>query len=245
MIEAIIADVERFGPPLLQGAVYTIGLCLFASVLAVAVGLIICLCKMSGIWILKTIASIYVDIIRGTPLLLQLFYIYYALPDIGIVFSPFVAGVIGLTLNFGAYLAELFRSGIQSIEGGQNDAAKALALTPVDRMRFVILPQALRNIYPAISNYALVLIKDSSLVATISVLELMRTGELLASATFEAMKIYTIVGVIYLIISYIVAKAFLRGERALAVPGMWGGQIEKGAPPKDVIATDKPKKGES
>lgn len=234
MIESIIADIVRFGPPLLQGAVYTVGLCIFASILAVTVGLIVCLAKMSNIWILSKVAAIYIDIIRGTPLLLQLFYIYYALPEIGIVFTPFVAGVIGLTLNYGAYLAELFRSGIQSIPAGQRDAAQALGLTPLDRMRDVIIPQALRNIYPAISNYALVLIKDSSLVATISVLELMRTGELLASATFEAMKIYTIVGIIYYLISWVVARSFAAGERALAVPGMWGARIDTSGRPKDV-----------
>lgn len=222
MLSSLVDDLVTLVPPLAEGALLTVALCLVASVLAVIIGLFVCICRMSPNRVISKIASGYIDLIRGTPLLLQLFYIYYALPDIGIVLPAFVAGVLGLSLNFGAYLAELFRSGIQSIESGQSDAGQALGLSKWQRMRYVILPQALRNIYPALGNYALVLIKDSSLVAVISVLELMRAGELLASATFETMKVYTLVALIYLVISYVVAKMFARGENALAVPGMWG-----------------------
>lgn len=227
MFSSLIDDLITFAPPLAQGAVLTIALCLVSSVLAVAIGLFVCICRMSRSRVTSRIASIYIDLIRGTPLLLQLFYIYYALPDIGIVLPAFIAGVLGLSLNFGAYLAELFRSGIQSIEGGQSDAGSALGLSKWQRMRYIVLPQALRNIYPALGNYALVLIKESSLVAVISVLELMRAGELLASATFEAMKVYTIVAFFYLAISYVVAKLFAAGENALAVPGMWGTAVSR------------------
>lgn len=222
MFSSLINDLATFLPPLLKGALYTIGLCALASILAVLIGLVVCVSKMSGIKPLVAIASGYIDLIRGTPLLLQLFYIYYALPDVGITLPAFLAGVLGLSINFGAYLAELFRSGIQSIDRGQSDAANAVGLSAWQRMRHIILPQALRNIYPGLANYGLVLIKDSSLVAVISVLELMRTGELLASSTFEAMKVYTLVALIYLAISYVVAKSFSFGEKALAVPGMWG-----------------------
>jgi len=222
MLSSLINDLAVFLPPLMKGALYTIGLCALSSVLAVVIGLVVCVCKMSRLRLLSKVASGYIDLIRGTPLLLQLFYIYYALPDIGIILPAFLAGVLGLSINFGAYLAELFRSGIQSIDRGQTDAANAVGLSAWHRMRYVILPQALRNIYPGLANYGLVLIKDSSLVAVISVLELMRTGELLASSTFEAMKVYTLVALIYLAISYVVAKSFSFGEKALAVPGMWG-----------------------
>ena len=148
----------------------------------------------------------YIDIIRGTPLLLQLFYIYYGLPEMGVVINGFVAGVLGLTLNFGAYLAELFRSGIQSVDAGQYEAARALGL------RRIVLPQALRTIFPALGNYALVLIKETSLVAVISVYELMRAGEMLAGATFQALTVYTMVGVIYFVLCSVLAYLFRRSE---------------------------------
>jgi polar amino acid transport system permease protein len=213
--------------PLGTGALYTIALSVCAAVLSVIVGIVVCLAKLSSLKPLRTAAKIYIDVIRGTPLLLQLFYIYYALPDIGIVMPAFAAGVLGLTLNFGAYLAELFRGGVQSVGTGQHDASRALGLTRAQRLRYVIMPQALRTIFPALANYALVLIKDSSLVAVISVYELMRAGELLAGATFKALEIYTLVGVFYMVICTVVAHAFKRGEHRLSVPGYWSGDAQQ------------------
>ena len=134
--------------------------------------------------------------------------------------SPaFVAGVLGLSLNFGAYLAELFRAGIQSVDQGQRQAARSLGMGGILVFYLVVMPQALRNIFPALGNYALVLVKDSSLVAVISVLELMRAGELLASSTFRALEVYTLVGALYLLICFVLSRGFLAAERRLAIPG--------------------------
>jgi polar amino acid transport system permease protein len=215
---AWLAEYISFLGPLLQGAVLTLEISAVAAIGAVSVGLIVCAGRLSENRIISGVARVYISLIRGTPLLLQLFYIYYALPEVGIVLPAFAAGAIGLSLNFGAYLAELFRAGVQSIGRGQTEAAAALGLHRFVRFRLVVAPQALRVILPALGNYALVLIKDSSLVAVLSVLELMRAGELLANATFRALPIYTMVGVIYFMMCVVVAKAFERAERKLQIP---------------------------
>ena len=200
------ATLRMYLTPLAEGTVWTLALFFCSAFLAVALGLVVCLCRLSRHRAVSRAARVYIDIIRGTPLLLQLFYIYYGLPEMGVVINGFVAGVLGLTLNFGAYLAELFRSGIQSVDAGQYEAARALGL------RRIVLPQALRTIFPALGNYALVLIKETSLVAVISVYELMRAGEMLAGATFQALTVYTMVGVIYFVLCSVLAYLFRRSE---------------------------------
>lgn len=218
--------LKMYLTPLAEGATWTLALFFCSAILAVIVGLIVCLCRLSKSRILSRAARVYIDVIRGTPLLLQLFYIYYGLPELGVVIDGFTAGVLGLTLNFGAYLAELFRSGIQSVDSGQHEAARALGLSKTERLRFIVLPQALRTVFPALGNYALVLIKETSLVAVISVYELMRAGEMLAGATFQSLTVYTLVGIIYFAMCSILAWIFRRYERRLAVPGYWNGAGE-------------------
>lgn len=221
MLDWMISQYVTILRPLLPGAGWTAALCITSAFFAVLIGIFVCLMRMSQNRMLKYGAKWYIDIIRGTPLLLQLFYLYYALPNIGIVMPAFLAGMIGLSMNFGGYLAEVFRSGIQSIDIGQQEAGRSLGLNSIKRMRLIILPQAFRNIYPTLANYALVLIKDSALVAILGVYELMHAGELLANATFEAMKIFTVVGAIYLIMCSAVARLFTIGERNLTIPGYW------------------------
>jgi polar amino acid transport system permease protein len=198
----------------------TIALTAWSFVIAVVIGLVVCFCRISRVPAVSQLATLYIEVIRGTPLLLQLFYIYYALPDVGIRLPAFQAGVAGLSMNFGAYLAELFRAGIQSIDFGQREAARSLGLSSPQTMRHIVLPQAVRVIFPALGNYALVLVKESSLVAVLSVRELMRAGELLASSTFQTMKIFTLVGVIYLVLSYALSLTFRGVERKLRLPGL-------------------------
>ncbi|OZI31215.1 amino acid ABC transporter permease [Bordetella genomosp. 10] len=212
--------------PLAEGATWTLALFFCSAFLAVALGLLVCLCRMSRSPVASRLARGYIEIIRGTPLLLQLFYIYYGLPQMGVVIDGFVAGVLGLTLNFGAYLAELFRSGIQSVDAGQYEAARALGLNRRQRLHRVVLPQALRTVFPALGNYALVLVKETSLVAVISVYELMRAGEMLAGATFQALTVYTLVGLIYFAMCSALSYLFRRSEKRLTVPGYWSGAGE-------------------
>lgn len=218
-----LATLRMYLIPLAEGTLWTLALFLCSAFLAVAVGLAVCLARLSPSALLNRPARFYIEAIRGTPLLLQLFYLYYGLPEMGIVINGFVAGVLGLTLNFGAYLAELFRSGIQSVDSGQYEAARALGLGKFDRLRRIVLPQALRTVFPALGNYALVLIKETSLVAVISVYELMRAGEMLAGATFQALTVYTLVGVIYFALCSVLSWLFRRSEKKLTVPGYWSG----------------------
>lgn len=213
--------------PLSDGAVWTMALFFSSALLAVAVGLAVCFARMSSRPWLRGAAKTYIEIIRGTPLLVQLFFIYYGLPELGIVMTGFVAGVLGLTLNFGGYLAELFRGGIQSVGVGQYNASRALGLSRLQCLSVIIIPQALRTIFPALANYALVLVKDTSLIAVISVYELMRAGQMLAGATFQSLLVYAMVGAIYFAMCSVVSYAFRRAEKGLAVPGYWDGAAEQ------------------
>jgi polar amino acid transport system permease protein len=207
-----LATLRMYLTPLAEGTVWTLALFFSSAFLAVALGLVVCLCRLSPSRLLSRGARFYIDVIRGTPLLLQLFYIYYGLPEMGVVINGFVAG--------------LFRSGIQSVDSGQYEAARALGLGKVQRLRRIVLPQALRTVFPALGNYALVLIKETSLVAVISVYELMRAGEMLAGATFQALTVYTMVGVIYFAMCSVLSYVFRRSEKRLTVPGYWSGAGE-------------------
>ncbi len=214
----LLTDVVRFSPFLLKGAVYTVGLSAMAFTLGMSLGLTLCLCRMSKFSSLSTPAKGYIGLIRNTPLLLQLFYIYYALPELGIVLPAFVAGVIGLGVNYSAYTAEIFRAGIQSVDKGQVHAGLSIGLRSILIMRLIVLPQAIRNIFPALGNQAISMLKDSSLVAVISALDLMRSGQLLALSTFKYMLIYTMVAVLYFALSFVTARGLNRAERALQIP---------------------------
>ncbi len=147
-------------------------------------------------------AACYIQFIRGTPLLLQLFFIYYVLPYAGIVLTPFVSGALGLTLNYAAYMAEVFRSGIQAIPKGQWEAGSSVGMSRQLLMRRIILPQAIRIIVPSLGNFFVSIFKDSALVSVITMRDLMFSGELLASATYKHFEIFAMVAVIYFLISY-------------------------------------------
>lgn len=190
--------------------------------LACAVGLPLALARLYGGRILAGIARVYIDVMRGIPLLLVLFFLYYGLPSAGVELSAFQAGFLGLGLNFGAYMAEVFRAGVQSIDKGQILASKALGMRPTQYMRKVVLPQAFRTIYPALANYLLVMLKDSSLVAVISLQELLLSGQLVVNSTFKAIEVYIVIGAIYLVMTHGLALIMARGERGLRIPGMAG-----------------------
>ena len=147
-------------------------------------------------------AACYIQFIRGTPLLLQLFFIYYVLPYAGIVLTPFVSGAMGLTLNYAAYMAEVFRSGIQAIPKGQWEAGSSVGMSRRLLMRRIILPQAFRIIVPSLGNFFVSIFKDLALVSVITMRDLMFSGELLASATYKHFEIFAMVAVIYFLISY-------------------------------------------
>jgi len=199
-------DMVTFLPSLLQGALLTIAVSLLSFGLALVLGLATGLARISRLTVLRVVAACYIQFIRGTPLLLQLFFIYYVLPYVGIVLTPFVSGATGLTLNYAAYMAEVFRSGIQAIPKGQWEAGASVGMSRRLMLRRIILPQAVRIIVPSLGNFFVSIFKDSALVSVITMRDLMFSGQLLASATYKHFEIFTMVAVIYFMISYPTAK---------------------------------------
>jgi ectoine/hydroxyectoine ABC transporter permease protein EhuD len=201
-----IDDMINFLPSLLRGALLTITVSLLAFSLALIFGLVTGIARISRVAPLRAVAACYIQFIRGTPLLLQLFFIYYVLPYVGIVLTPFVSGALGLTLNYAAYMAEVFRSGIQAIPKGQWEAGQSVGMSRRLLLRRIILPQAIRIIIPSLGNFFVSIFKDSALVSVITMRDLMFSGQLLASATYKHFEIFTEVAVIYFLISYPTAK---------------------------------------
>ncbi|MBB6051355.1 ABC transporter substrate-binding protein/permease [Armatimonas rosea] len=185
-------------PLLLKGALLTLELTLITLVLGVPLGLGIALVRLGRVAPLRTLAIAYVEAVRGTPLLMQIYVIYFVFPAVGISLNPFVAGVMALSLNAAAYASEIFRAGIESIDTGQREAARALGMTSGQAMRFVILPQTFQRVLPPLTNEAVALLKDSSLVSVVALTELMRVGKELATTAGAPTTIYLAVAVIYL-----------------------------------------------
>lgn len=210
--------VSEWLPSLWAGVQLTVSLTFASMAFALVVGLFLALAQFDArkkyfSWP----ARAFVELIRGTPLLLQLFYIYYVFPFFGLRLDPIVAGVIGLGINTGAYLSEVFRSGIDAVDKGQWEAADALGMPTSLTFRHVVLPQAFRIVIPPVGNYFISLFKDTALVSTISVSELLFSGQLLAAQTFRYIEIYSIIFVIYLAISYPASLGVRWIERRLRI----------------------------
>ena len=161
----------------------------------------------------------YVELIRGTPVLVQLFIIYFGLPSIGIYFDPLWAGIIALGINSGAYQAEIFRSSIKSIPESQYLSTESLGMNNLQIYRYVIFPQAIRIAIPALINELVTLVKESSLVSIIGVADLMRKGEYIVASTFRAFEVYLVVAAVYFIMCYILSSMSHRIETLLKIPG--------------------------
>ncbi len=196
---------QRFMPILLQGAAMTVQISLLAMALAMCVGMVVAIARVYGAPPLQWLATAYVEIFRGTPLLIQLYLIYYGLPNLpggGIQIDAFIAGVVGLGLNYGAAEAENYRAGILAVAKGQTEASLALGMSRAQVLRHVILPQSLRVTIPPITNDFIALFKDSSLVSVITLVELTKAYGMLASATYDYIGLGIITAAIYLAISY-------------------------------------------
>lgn len=198
----IWSNIKMFAPSLLEGTVITVQITIISLILSLAIGLIVALGKITTNKTINKICNIYISIIRGTPLLVQLLYVYFVFPDIGISLTAFQAAIVALSINESAYLAETFRAGIKSIPRGQMEAAQAIGMDYSQAMRRIVLPQAIRNMIPAIGNSAIVLIKNSSLAAVITVSELMHNGNLLAASTYQNIQIFTMVAIVYWVLHY-------------------------------------------
>ncbi|CAG7628569.1 amino acid ABC transporter permease [Paenibacillus allorhizosphaerae] len=208
-----------------DGARITLILSFFTVILGVALGIVIALMRMSSIWPLKAAATSYIEFIRGTPLLVQLFLIYYGLPQIGIhfpelpgfgsSFPDFMGAVLALSINSSAYVAEVFRAGIQAIDKGQMEAARSLGLSHPMAMRYIILPQALRNVLPALGNEFIVVIKESSIASVIGIGELMYKADTVRGNTFQPFGPLIVAAVIYFVITFTLSKLLGIAERRM------------------------------
>jgi His/Glu/Gln/Arg/opine family amino acid ABC transporter permease subunit len=197
--------LENIGP-LLGGLLITVELTFVVIILSLVCALFVALAGMSRVTPLRWLMKSYVEVIRGTPLLLQLIYVYYVLPEIGIRLNAFTAGVLALTLNYSAYISEVYRGGIQAISRGQHDAAAALGMTHALSMRRIILPQAIRIVLPTLGNYFIGLFKDTALCSAVSIQELVFTAQVHAALSFQYFTLYTVVAIMYFVVSFPAAR---------------------------------------
>lgn len=206
-------------PALLEGALVTLMLTAFSVLLGLGGGVLLGTARLSSIKPLKLATRAYIDFFRGTPLLVQIFMIYFGVPALSrglgldFKFDQFWAAVTALSLNSAAYLAEIVRAGIQSIEKGQWEAAEAMGLDRLQAMRYIVFPQAFRRMIPPLGNEFITLLKDTSLVAVIGYQELFRNGQLIVANNYRAFEIYAAVAFVYLILNTLSAQAFILLER--------------------------------
>jgi polar amino acid transport system permease protein len=196
-----LADTVEFMPILLLGVRNTIIVTLGSLALSTVLGMVWALMRVSGIRALAVVAVVVVNVIRGIPIIVQLFYIYFVLPDFGITLSALQAAIIGLGIAYSAYQSENFRAGIEAIDRGQIESAYSLGLSWALTMRKVVLPQAVRIMLPPYGNIMIMMLKDSSQASTITVAELALQGKLIASSTFQNTTVFTLVAALYLVMS--------------------------------------------
>jgi len=207
-----------FLPILGEGAWMTVQISVFSMLLAIIAGLFLALMRVYGFWPVRMLAIAIIEIIRGTPLLIQLLIIFYGLPGIGIRFDPFIAGIVGLGINYSAFEAENYRAGLLSIPKGQMEAAMALGMSHWQALRHVIIPQAVRIVIPPVTNDFISLLKDSSLVSMITIVELTYRYNQLAATYYDYLGIGILVAVIYLLLGLPFVRLAKIAERKLAVP---------------------------
>ena len=194
-------------PLLIAGAGITVEITALSVFFGMLIGIIVALVRLSDFKILRWLGNVYVDFIRGTPLLIQIFLVYFALPGIiGHRVDAFFAAISAYSINSGAYVAEVFRGGIQSIDVGQMEAGRSLGMTWWQTMRYIILPQAFKRIIPPLGNEFIAMLKDSSLVSVIGFEELTRRGQLIIARTYASFEIWMAVAIIYLILTFTVAR---------------------------------------
>lgn len=208
-------------PNLLLGAGVTLQLTMIAIVIGMIAGSLIGIARLSSSRLVRLAARCYVDFFRGTPLLLQIFMIYFGLPQLfregglKFSFSQFVAAILALSLNSAAYIAEIVRAGIQSIELGQREASESLGLGSLQTMRYVIFPQAFRRMIPPLGNEFISMLKDTSLVAVIGFEELIRRGQIIIASNYKIFEIYFSIAIIYLVLTTLFSQVFSWLERWL------------------------------
>ncbi|WP_377811280.1 ectoine/hydroxyectoine ABC transporter permease subunit EhuD (plasmid) [Azospirillum sp. A29] len=210
--------VRAIMPMLLDGLRITLLATLLGSILAAAAGLGFALLRRSKSRPVARITGFVVEFIRGTPLLVQLYFLFYVLPELGLLLSPLTAGVVGLGLHYATYTSEVFRAGIDNTPRGQWEAAKACNLTPYQTWRHIILPQAIPPMIPALANYFVAMFKETPLLSAITVIELMSEARGVANSNYRYLEPMTMVGVLFLCISLIAVPALHLLERRFRPP---------------------------
>ena len=212
-MEAYVQKILDLGGPLLLGAVTTVEITLASLVAAIVIGLGLALLKMTRFRPLHWLIDVYVELFRNTPVLVQLFLIYFGLAYVGVKVSALPAAIIGLSLNGGAILTEVFRAGLAAIHHGQREAALAVGMTPWASLRYIILPQTWRITLPPLGNYAIALLKDTAVVSAIAAPEIMFYARNLVTSTFETTFIYILAAALYFCLSFPLARLVDRFER--------------------------------
>ena len=207
-------------PRLLEGLSVTLFLTFLSLTFGFILGVALALGRIYAPKIVSWFCIGYIEVIRGTPLLVQLFILYFGLPSVGIRLTPLLAALIGLSLNSGAYQAEYLRGSIQSIKSGQMVAARSLGMTKMQAIAYVILPQALRTSIPAWSNELIYLLKYTSIAYIIQVVELTAEGKFIAAETFRYLEIFTMIAIIYLLLTVVFTEIIDRIEHKIRIPGL-------------------------
>ncbi len=197
-------------PDILKCLPVTVGSTLVAFVVAALVGLVLAVLLQTKIKWLRKILLVLVDLIRSTPLLVQLYVIYYVLPNYGLLLTPFVTGVIGLGIHYSTYLSEVYRSGIDAIPKGQWEAADCLGLTKLQTWLKIVIPEAIPPILPVIGNYLITMFKETPILSAISLIEILQEAKILGSRSFRYIEGFTIVGVLFMVVSLVASFIVVR-----------------------------------
>ncbi len=220
MLSDIIFILTRYGPLLLEGLRNTLLLTCISYIIGLVLGLGLSILRVYGpLWV-KAIVATYIEVFRGTPMVVQLFLIYYSLPSIGVRLDPFTSAIIAIGLNSGAYQAEYFRSAIGSISLGQWEAALSIGMKKATVIRTIVIPQVFRVALPALTNEMIYLLKYSSIAYFITVPELVYTGKIIGTRTFMYLQVYTVIAIIYVIFSLLFSELFFRVEKRISIPGI-------------------------
>ncbi len=200
-------------PQLLWALRVTVYATILGMLLASVLGLVWVLLRRSPFRPLAFVTHYWVEFIRSTPILVQIYFLYYILPEVGLRLSPMVAGIVALGVHYSAYIAEVYRAGIESVPKGQWEAAKAMNFTPAQTWRYVILPQALPPTIPAMGNYLVAMFKDTPMLSAITVLELLQTAKIIGSESFRYLEPLTLVGGLFLLLSLVAARGVRWAEQ--------------------------------
>ncbi len=211
--------VDSFWDILLPGLTMTLPLTAISFAIALAIATFTALVQYADVRILKEAARFYIWAVRGTPLLVQLFVVFYGLPSVGIVLPPFPAAVIVFSINEGAYCAEIIRAALESVPAGQMEAGRCLGLRYMQTIRYIMMPQALRTAFPSLSNSLIAMVKDTSLAANITVAEMFMATQRIVARTYEPLVLYIEVGLIYLMFCTVLTWLQRRGEARLSRGG--------------------------